>query len=731
MARAPKYIGWISFTFLLLLPACSKDEPTAPVIPETGYLATATIGPHGGTLASQDFVLRIPQGAFPAVTELRLKGAPGNSGFGINAATRQFTVEGLPETPLKPLSISLHHTASLSGRSFIAVGQTAVLPGTDSTDIAYHFFPVRDSAGMMMSEMPFLSKPAYGKLAVSRSAGGNSGDEWLNLFVGITDYDTTSHGRYFMYSPATVDPDLRLGILLALNATEQTIKALELPFYEETADIETIVRTLPLRPSAYALYHPVWYRNWYRPLTGEAWHAASAVLFREEKMRSADKVSIIAQAGRELFYVVPEIAYARLPDPVAYLNPDHYWLHTAIASWMETYLMAQSHVNPNHIPTEFRGNERKAMDGILAGAATGEKEVSLRDGFGKSALIKFLTERYRESVVWRIYDELKKSSHPVDAVRNSLADPPTFWWPEFVRAYVGGSVYSVSAATFLASTSGSFQIRSESDTLGTFDAFYRDLSANLYYVDLTYPGIESGATLRFTVQKDGQLSSSASVLLFGLTNGVLEYWTEGVDVNVKKIRDLTVAGQDILAAVVNSACESPYNDFSDIKLKVRVMTSPVFSRAAIQVRTRCSTEYSDGTTSTNGIFLFNTGVGRFFEGVYNDGVFTATWNTPPRKGTLTIKGDFTSDISTITYFDVTETVTEYGSTETWRITSIQPATMIGQKMSYGSHEFRLGGPDACAQIAVITNRYDGAGNYWRQVAGYSCDADSYVKITLE
>lgn len=55
----------------------------------------------------------------------------------------------------------------------------------------------------------------------------------------------------------------------------------------------------------------------------------------------------------------------------------------------------------------------------------------------------------------------------------------------------------------------------------------------------------------------------------------------GVDVNVKKIRDLTVADQDILAAVVNSSCDSPYNDFSDINLKVRVMTSPVFSLAAI------------------------------------------------------------------------------------------------------------------------------------------------------
>jgi hypothetical protein len=729
MARPPKCIGWISFSCLLLLPACSKDEPTAPIIPETGYLAVVTIGPQGGTLASQEFILGIPQGAFSAATELRLKGGPGNSGFGINAATRQFSVEGLPESLLKPLSISLHHTASLSGRSFIAVGQTAVLPGTDSTSIAYHFLPVRDSAGMMMSEMPFLSKPMYGKLAASRSANGNSSDEWLNLFVGITDYDTTFHGRYFMYSPATIDPDLRLGILLALNATEQTIKGLGLPFYEETADIEAIVRTLPLRPGACAQYHPVWYRNWQRPFTGEANHGASAVLFSEEKMRSADRVNICAQAGRELFYVVPELAYARLSNPVAYLNPDHYWLHTALASWMETYLMAQSHVDPNYIPTEFPGNERKAMDGILAGAATGEKEVSLRDGFGKSALIKFLTEKYRESVVWRIYDELKKSSHPVDAVRNSLADPPTFWWTEFVRAYVGGSVYSVSAATFLANTSGSFPIGSKSDTLATFDASYRDLSAKLYYVDLNYPGIENGATLRFTVQKEGQLSSSALVLLFGLTNGVLEYWTEGVDVNVKKTRDLTVAGQDILAAVVNSSCDFPYNAFSDINLKVRVMTSPVFQRAAIQVRTRCSTEYSDGTTTTNGVFLFNTGIGRFFDGVYNDGVFTATWDIPPRKGSLTIKGDFTAGISTVTYFDVTETLTE-SDIDTWRVTSIRPATMIGGKMSWGSYEFTANGAAACEQIATVMNRHDAPG-YWSQLMGFSCDGASYVKIVLE
>jgi hypothetical protein len=54
---------------------------------------------------------------------------------------------------------------------------------------------------------------------------------------------------------------------------------------------------------------------------------------------------------------------------------------------------------------------------------------------------------------------------------------------------------AVSAATFLANTSGSFPIRSKSDTLATFDASYRDPSAKLYYVGL---GRSSGPSVART-----------------------------------------------------------------------------------------------------------------------------------------------------------------------------------------------------------------------------------------
>lgn len=77
--------------------------------------------------------------------------------------------------------LDVRRERAIPGRNFIGVGRTAVVPATESTDMAYHLLPARDSAGMLMSEIPVLSKPAHRKLAASGAAGENSSDGWIGV----------------------------------------------------------------------------------------------------------------------------------------------------------------------------------------------------------------------------------------------------------------------------------------------------------------------------------------------------------------------------------------------------------------------------------------------------------------------------------------------------------------------------------------------------------------------
>ena len=129
----------------------------------------------------------------------------------------------------------------------------------------------------------------------------------------------------------------------------------------------------------------------------------------------------------------------------------------------------------------------RALKGIGAGVM-GPERVARSHGFGFSPVVKYLVANYREDVISRIYDRWEKGTKPVEALLNSVADPPRFWWPDFLKAYLGGSIYGVSPYTFLENVQGTATIRSAKDTLFIFEPSCPDLSARLYFVNLNFPG---------------------------------------------------------------------------------------------------------------------------------------------------------------------------------------------------------------------------------------------------
>ena len=100
---------------------CSDDSSTSPPAEETP-LAAATIGPSGGTLQIRDFVLTVPPGAFTSSNKITLWESQEDHGFGANAASRCFRLDGLPDAYSDTLTVSVGYRGALMAETYIAVG---------------------------------------------------------------------------------------------------------------------------------------------------------------------------------------------------------------------------------------------------------------------------------------------------------------------------------------------------------------------------------------------------------------------------------------------------------------------------------------------------------------------------------------------------------------------------------------------------------------------------------
>jgi hypothetical protein len=428
--------------------------------------------------------------------------------------------------------------------------------------------------------------------------------------------------------------------------------------------------------------------------------------------------------------MVPEALYSGQAEK--YLYPERLWLHSAIGSWFEEKLPPE---NSRYVPTGFPGNELSALDGPLSPAYCDRGlRTALEHGWGLTPLVKYLVVNYRESVIYRIYEELKKFVPPAVAIENSVADPPSVWWPDFLREYLIGEIYGVTAQTFLSAVKGSFTVSTGRDTLATFPNNLHGLSANLFLVNLDFADISPDAELQFTVKPVlPEHRADMQVMVFGLSQGRLTYWIHGDTVNIANIREVTQSGTDLLAVVSCSKIPILFPDenaFND--LKVRVVKPPQFTRSRIKVRTDCEITWYDGSSSGDE-FLYIEDSWR--DVTYSNGAFHGGWNESSgswsSEGTMTVRVDLNSDPIRVTFFEVNETVSSGDETESWSIVSKSNISIIGQP-SWGDEViFRVNGFEACSSLASLADEMTNTSGYSRRLSDFSCNADSYIEIILE
>jgi hypothetical protein len=722
-----KSTALLLLSLLVLLAGCSKKKSTKSE-PEPDYTleASQTIGSEGDTLVISDFSLIVPPGAFASNAALKLYASTKDKPFGDRSATRTFKLEGLPDEYSQPMKLCIKYQGTLSNEGYIAAGGMQTIPGSDELKPTFSLFPANDSSGYLCVELPAMEKSQFTFLGRSNKLNSGADGTSLMIFVGTQDYDPPKVTAHFnIYCASDLSDSWKFVLTQAVEPAYDSLKALGLN-----------LNLVPWPINVYTLYfveeettrHCI-----FSPIYGTFNLIVNdkPMLLGHDEYLLTMRAAIIRELAHAILCTYDKEYFNVLLFHTVKINPQHYWLHHAVASWCEGKLVY-------HVPLDFCdpevNNPYAPFRGMQAGAKDDMKS-SLNHGGGMYSVIEFLTLNYREDVIWRIYElGIKNGMHPVEAIMNSVEDEANQWWPDFFKEYMvggmGGSMlYYFGSIKVLADT---FSINSKNDTFFVFLGDYPDLSAQIYQIRLNYADID---TIKFIAESSTVEPEDIMITVFyEYGSGLYTFFTRAIqELTIADVNQLIKDGYDeFLVVVVNSSYKSPYTGTSEIDLEVEVVPKSGFNYNRFGMGTWVTGHWYR-PDSTDYVYRVNPLYCCKGYGECSGYTFTSTWDTAFIDGHSNGNATITVDpsLSKVISFSATDTTwgIYFGATETTFV-SMSGADLPFYYSSPGYLEFRKDGTATCNYLLSLDYTVTSSLGGWVDVADYWCDSTSYMVITL-
>lgn len=159
--HTPLYVMTTGRQTLPSTPVAASTTTPVDIIPPAAYvlLSSQVVSSQGGVVETPDISLSIPGGAFGSETEISLLRSSDAQPFAESAVSDTFRLQGLPDEFDKPLTLRIRYEGTLSGDSFIAVGEEVFSTDVERTT-AYHLWPAVESDGFLIAELPPLREEA-------------------------------------------------------------------------------------------------------------------------------------------------------------------------------------------------------------------------------------------------------------------------------------------------------------------------------------------------------------------------------------------------------------------------------------------------------------------------------------------------------------------------------------------------------------------------------------------
>ena len=146
-----------SFLIVIILftMSCKEKEPTAPTEDQpTEVLAEVTIGPSGGELQTDDFVIRVPQGAFDSENQLSLTIDSEVTPPSTNLLKHVYALEGIPTIYYKTIKVIIKLDSATEDTIALAIGHDYKDPTTGISELCHKYFSAIDSSNYLICDLP-------------------------------------------------------------------------------------------------------------------------------------------------------------------------------------------------------------------------------------------------------------------------------------------------------------------------------------------------------------------------------------------------------------------------------------------------------------------------------------------------------------------------------------------------------------------------------------------------
>ncbi|NOX64855.1 MAG: hypothetical protein GXO85_03425 [Chlorobi bacterium] len=544
------FVRIFSLNLLLLLllgflfQSCSNDNsPTEPGAPAT--LAETTIGSGGGTLKTDNLELNVPLGSFAADTKISLSLVQEDTGFD-NSLSKEYKLEGIPQTFTKPLTIKMKYSGDLTDSSYIAIGENTFVKSLNAENVSYRLISARDSSGYLIATIPPASDAGLFKESSNTSLNGDDLAFNALAIAGYVSY-TSPKGHFKISFPSSVITQV-YNLSDYLEAAYAKFQSIGFSYSRRTKwPVEVTVKRLGSSVYGYSM-NSMWGDNY------------GYMEFNFDKMGNAGDMKVTA--GHEFFHLVQSLYDSRNRFSKAKFKAPQLWLDEASSVWSEDFFSITSgYVSPIFADNAFE---------VLNGAKTGDGDDAQSYGYGMASLIKYLTKEKGDNALVEVYDKIYAGKEAFSAISAALPVTLSFSWNSYLKKLFSFGLYngdSFRPATLLSTAKlkkHNFIIKSIDDSLKIYKSSLPDLGATLFSIKNEFTNLSPAAELKFSCK--GWLFQ-----IYKVNSVESKFLVSGKDtLTLKDFKKITDQGYQIAVALYNDDMDAPYTTTKDYEMEIRV-----------------------------------------------------------------------------------------------------------------------------------------------------------------
>lgn len=592
---------------MLAIAACgTKSEdpnpdpnPNPNPDPDPTPVSYAEIGHYGGVLEYEGFKMEVPEGCFNGYFRVNLALNEAQTIYGDKEASTFYTLSGLPVELLEPVQVTIE--SSSAEELFAVVGQEVKATSNSASGMSFQFLDLVKEGNKFQFTLDITDIPNY--------ATDDTTEFVLGLVKGYVKLE--NKGNFVVYAPTTYANEA-LSLQQYLEEAYSVFNGAALNFvYTKRTKWPVQVTVRKLDAGTFGYFTPSkWGDNY------------GYMEFNEDKL--TDPAELRLTAGHEFFHLVQALYDPRYGFNKAISPSDYYWVEEASSVWAEAMFSA----NPLDYCSSIRNGHQMAP---FAGMIKGAEENPQHHGYGMSALIKYIANRFGDEKLVKVFEsEQNGNTDIVSAFNSALSDPLSSYYPDFIDQYSQGYIYSdMGPASLLSGLSGTFSVNNANDTLKIFESSYPGLSAKIYKIDINYTGFDDRNSLTLKTYE------GTKKLIYKLKGS--EMTLLGTAFGDYVITDLPTFQQEnalILVVVV----QQYYTDLTE-KLEMKINTTPplnIISGKFALKNVPCLEEIyyiNTGTTTTQDVnYSYTYDDDEFVPCTYVNGNYYASWETNPAGG---------------------------------------------------------------------------------------------------